>query len=220
MSVDDVLRVHRAGQIGEPFAWPTHLTLTEQEINIVFEKYDIESAPASSRMLLEGVSGQYGFVPNLYGILAESPPALAGLMTIAEQVSKTTLTDAEQQVVSIAVSYENECSYCVSGHTGLAQMLGVTEDVTDPLRAGLSLPDPKLDALLEFSKAALKSKGSVTSDDLKRFIDAGYSKANALDVVLIISQKVLSNYAGHLVGVEVDEAFAPFAWTPHDRDAK
>lgn len=187
---------------------------------MTFEIHDISSAPAASRKLLEEVAGQYGFIPNLYGTLAESPSTLAGLMAIAEQVSKTTLTDVEQQVVSIAISYENDCSYCVAGHTGLAQMLKVPQEVTDSLRAGLPLADPKLNALSEFSKSVLKSRGWVTRAELESFFAAGYSRANALDVVLIVSQKVLSNYTGHVVGVEVDAAFAPFRWTSRNESVE
>jgi hypothetical protein len=38
-----------------------------------FTVHTAETAPAASRPLLEGIGRSFGFVPNLFGVFAESP---------------------------------------------------------------------------------------------------------------------------------------------------
>ena len=52
-----------------------------------FTAHTIETAPARSRPLLEGVKQALGFVPNLYGVFAESPAALQGALAIWDAFS-------------------------------------------------------------------------------------------------------------------------------------
>ena len=44
-------------------------------------------------------------------------------------------------------------------------------------------------------------------DDLAAFLDVGYSRKQALEVVTGIAWKTLSNYANHLVGTPIDKPF-------------
>jgi len=46
---------------------------------------------------------------------------------------------------------------------------------------------------------------------LQAFIDAGYSEQQALQVVLAIAVKTISNYTNHLCDTPVDAAFASYA---------
>ncbi|HCM06019.1 MAG TPA: carboxymuconolactone decarboxylase, partial [Oceanospirillales bacterium] len=41
-----------------------------------FKIHTVESAPAESKAILEGAQKQNGFIPGLYGVLAESPNTL------------------------------------------------------------------------------------------------------------------------------------------------
>jgi len=46
---------------------------------------------------------------------------------------------------------------------------------------------------------------------LQSFLDAGYTRAQALDVVACIAAKVMSNYVNQIALTPIDEAFAPLA---------
>ena len=61
-----------------------------------FTSHTIETAPVQSRALLEGIQRTLGFVPNLYGVFAESPAALRGGLAIFEAFSTSTLSVIEQ----------------------------------------------------------------------------------------------------------------------------
>ena len=55
---------------------PMSLTNKTWEESMDFKIHTKETAPEASRTTLEAVEKTYGFVPNFYGVLAESPAAL------------------------------------------------------------------------------------------------------------------------------------------------
>jgi alkylhydroperoxidase family enzyme len=58
----------------------------------------------------------------------------------------------------------------------------------------------------------VEQRGWVEPDQMNDFLDAGYSSQQALEVVLGIGLKTLSNYTNHLADTPLDEAFAGRAW--------
>lgn len=178
-----------------------------------FTIHTVQSAPADAQKLLESSLHKYGFVPNLHGGLAESPVALQAYLDLTRLFDGTSLTPAERQVVLIAASVENQCTYCVAAHSMIArQMVKVDSAVVDALRQGQVLPDAKLDALAHFTRAVVKQRGVVAGKLLADFIAAGYSQAQVLDVILGVAMKTLSNYANHIIDTPVDKQFQSEAW--------
>ena len=171
-----------------------------------------ESAPAGSQPILSGAQQSLGFVPNLFGVLAESPAALEAYTALSGLVDKSSFDATEAQVVLMTANVENDCRYCVAAHTAIAGMKKVPDDVIASLREGRPIADPKLQALSVFTKAVVTKRGWVTPEDLAAFQGAGYGQAAVLDVILAVSMKVLSNYTNHIVDTPLDDAFAPHAW--------
>lgn len=179
-----------------------------------FTQHTKETAPEASVPVLENVEQNYGFIPNIYDIMAESPAAI----TAYTQVTKTlqehaALTPQEQQIVMIAVSRENGCGYCVAAHSMVAGMAEVPEETVAALREGRPLDDAKPAALVAFAQSVLEHRGWVPEEDRQAFLDAGYTKRHALDVLTVLALKTLSNYTNHLADTPLDEAFSEHAWS-------
>ncbi len=177
-----------------------------------FKVYSLEDAPEDSKPILKGVNEKFGFVPNLVGMLAESPAALKGYMDLAGAVGTSSLNETEQQIVLMTASFENGCTYCMAAHSTISNMSGVPEDVVVALRQGTQIADAKLNALASFTRSVVRDRGLVVDAAVNDFIAAGYSREAVLDVVLGIAQKTISNYANHIAHTPVDEAFTPQAW--------
>lgn len=58
----------------------------------------------------------------------------------------------------------------------------------------------------------MRERGWVPETEIRRLLDAGYSKATVLEVLLGVALKTLSNYTNHIARTEVDEAFTDFTW--------
>lgn len=183
----------------------------------LFQLHTVDSAPDGSKALLADGQKRMGFLPNLYAGLAESPAALQAYFDLSAALAKTQLTPAQQQVVLLITSVENGCTYCVAAHSMIARkMAKVDPAVVDALREQRPIPDPKLEALAQFTRRVVQQRGWLDDAAVQAFLDAGYSRANVLDVILGVTMKTLSNYANHLLQTPVDDAFASERWeAPH-----
>lgn len=176
------------------------------------------SAPAASRLLLEGLERQLGFVPNLYAKLAEAPTVLEAYVSLAGYFKRTSLSPTEQQVIVLAASVENGCEFCVAAHSMIARRMAIAPDaVVDALRDQRTIPDARLEVLAEFVRAVVRQRGWLEERDLQSFLAAGFTKANALEVVLGVGLKTISNYVNHIVGTPLNEAFAAERWNAWQR---
>lgn len=171
-------------------------------------------ADSPSRERLEEAKQRLGFIPNMYGAMANSPGLLDTYVHGYNLFrSQSGFTPAEQEVVFLAISRENGCTYCVAAHSFIAdKMSGVPAPVTDAIRDGRRIADPKLAALHDFARLMVQKRGLPSTADVAAFLAAGYSEKQVLEIVLAIAVKTLSNYANHLFHTKVDAVFASRIW--------
>ncbi len=177
-----------------------------------FTVHNVETAPEAARPRLEAGQKMLGFVPNLYGVLAEAPNVLEAYQMLSRIYDQGSFSKTEQQVVTITANIENGCTYCVAAHSTLAQMQGVPADVIAALRDEQPLADAKLEALRRFARAVVVQRGWVEDAEVQAFLDAGYTRGQVLEVVLGVAFKTLSNYANHMTDTPRDAAFEATAW--------
>lgn len=186
-----------------------------------FKLHTLDTAPSGSLPILDTANKAMGFIPNLYAHLASSPAALQGYKQLGALFEQSGLTPKEQQVVLLTVSAENGCEYCVAAHSFIARnIIKVADDKIGALRNGQPTGDAKLDALVAFAQAVVRERGWVAeSQELNNFFAAGYTTQHALDVILGVAMKTLSNYTNHLTDTPLDAAFAGEAWQAPDENA-
>lgn len=177
-----------------------------------FTRYTPDNAPGASKSLLSDAEKAFGFVPNLHAYMAEAPELLAGYNALWDLFGKSSLTAHEQQVVFLTANFENNCHYCMAGHTALAKMQNLDAAVIDALRKGTALPDERLNALHQFTKSVVRDRGFVSDADVDSFLSAGFTRRNVLEVVLGVATKVMSNYTNHLVDTELDDFMKGNEW--------
>ncbi|KEZ93668.1 carboxymuconolactone decarboxylase family protein [Nonlabens ulvanivorans] len=174
--------------------------------------HNIESAPEESKALLENSQKAYGMIPGLHGVLAASPQLLTAYQQLHELFVNSSFNEDELTVVWQTINVEHACHYCVPAHTGIAKMMKVDDGITDALRNETPLEDSKLEALRNMTLSVVRNRGNVSQEDLDAFYTAGYGERQVLDIILGMSQKVISNYTNHIAHTPVDAAFEKFAW--------
>lgn len=177
-----------------------------------FTLHTYDTAPEDSRPLLDASHQAFGMVPALHAVMAESPPVLEGYQTLHRLFQETSFDADELTVVWQAINVEHECHYCVPAHTAIAKSMEVDDAIIDALRDETPLPSDRLEALRTFTLALVRGRGHVDQADLSAFFAAGYGHRQVLEIVLGISQKVMSNYINHLAETPVDKPFEAFAW--------
>jgi AhpD family alkylhydroperoxidase len=104
----------------------------------------------------------------------------------------------------LVTSQINGCRYCQSAHTVLGKMNGFTEEQILELRKGTATFDSKLDALVKFTASAVENRGRASEESKEAFFAAGYTEANMIDVIMIVGDKIISNYLHNLTNFEID----------------
>ena len=179
-----------------------------------YKVHTVETAGDGSAPLLEKSLKGFGFIPNLHGVMAESPAMLEAYQTIHGIFNKTNLSETERQIILMTNNRLNGCTYCMAAHTMISKMSKVPDDVIESLRSGTPIADPKLEALRVFAEKINTSRGRPEESDLEAFFAQGYTKETVLDVIIGTSFKVLSNYTNHVAETPVDDAFAEHKWSP------
>src|SRR5437870_3606692 len=110
-----------------------------------FTLHDTSNAPAASVEILNGIQKGWGFVPNLHRILAESPAALEAYSTLWGIAEKTGFTPQERNIVYLAIIYENECTYCMAGHTNLSRIAKAEPEAISAVREAHPIADANLE---------------------------------------------------------------------------
>lgn len=175
--------------------------------------HDIESAPEGSKTLLEQSLKSNGMIPGLHGVLAGAPGILEAYQTIHKLFVDSSFNNEELTVVWQTINVEHACHYCVPAHTAIANMMKVDDAISTALRDETPLENPKLEALRNMTLSIVRNRGHVNQEELTTFYAAGYGEQQVLEIILGLSQKVISNYTNHIANTPVDAPFQKFAWS-------
>ena len=176
--------------------------------------HTLDTAPEASKPLLDKSIKAFGRLPSLHGVMATSPGLLEGYQHLHRlAIEGTAFTPEERTVVWMTVNVANECHYCVPAHTGIAKMEKIDDAIITALRDEAPLADPKLEALRSFTLAVRDNHGRPSASEIAAFEAAGYGERAILDVILIIAQKVMSNFTNAIFDTPTDAAFEKFLWT-------
>lgn len=156
----------------------------------------------TNQSLFDNLQKGLGFVPNLYAYFAKSETALGDYLTL--QNRKSSLRAKEREVINLVTSQINGCRYCQSAHTVIGKMNGFTDEQILEIRKGTTSFDSKLDALAKFTASVVTNRGKATEESKNNFFNAGYTEANLIDVVIVVGDKIISNYIHNLTEFEID----------------
>ncbi|SFQ35023.1 carboxymuconolactone decarboxylase family protein [Variovorax sp. 770b2] len=169
------------------------------------------SAPDESRPLVQRAIANSGFLPNLIGILANSPQALETYLGVAQATARGELSLAEREALQITAARIHGCDFCVAGHSAAAlKQAKLPLEAVGKLQRGEASGEPRLDAVRVFTEAVIATRGKVADDALAVFRGVGFSERQVLEVVLGVSLATLCNFANSLAGSPVNPQLQPY----------
>ncbi len=161
----------------------------------------------NNQNLFDNLQKGLGFVPNLYAYFAKSDTALGDYLAL--QNRKSTLRAKEREVINLVVSQVNDCRYCQSAHTVLGKMNGFSDEQILEIRSGEASFDPKLDTLARFVKSLAVNRGKPEAAATEALFAAGYNEANLVDIIIVVGDKIISNYIHGVTQFAIDFPVAP-----------
>ena len=169
---------------------------------------DKNEAPAEIQATLKEVEKKFGFIPNLVKVLASSPTSLNAYLSLSDLMEKSSLTPQEQQIVLLTVSRDNQCGYCKSAHSMIAEKVaGLPKAEITAVLENTPMSNAKHQALATFTSEMIQKRGFATPEQVETFKKAGFSEQHVLDVITGIAMKTISNYTNHLAETPVDPQF-------------
>jgi uncharacterized peroxidase-related enzyme len=162
-----------------------------------------EAAATKVRRLLEGVQAKLNMTPNFLRVMANSPAVLEGYLGFSGPLAAGSITAQLREQIALAVAQANGCEYCVSAHSALGKLAGLTDEEVNGAR--FSRAGSKKDAAaLEFAHALLTARGKVSTEDFDRLRDAGFGDADVAEIIAHVALNVFTNYFNIANQVEVD----------------
>ena len=166
-----------------------------------------EQVSSANQAIFDNLKKGLGFVPNLYATFAHSETALATYLAL--QNAKSSLSPKAREVINLVVSQVNTCAYCLAAHTALGKMVGFTpEQIIDIRRGGASF-DARLDALAKLARNITLERGHADPALVQAFFAAGWTEANLVDAIVIIGDKITSNFLHGTTQIPIDFPPAP-----------
>lgn len=162
-----------------------------------------EEVNEGSQAIFDALKKKVGMVPNLYAATANSPKALNALLTLGENLGGGEFSGKEVEAISLAVGEANSCDYCISAHTVIAKMNGLSEEETLALRAANS-SDTKLNALAQLAREITITRGKPAAEFIENFFSAGYNSAALAELIGLVAQNTFTNYINDIAEVPID----------------
>lgn len=162
-----------------------------------------QSAPAASRPLLDAVEKQFGIVPNLFRLIANSPAALEGILSLSASLGKT-LDVKTRNRIALATAQVNSCDYCLSAHSYLGANLAKLDDAEMALNRKGRSGDARADAAVAFAAKVAQSKGKVADADIATLRSAGFNDAQVVEIVANVALNVFTNFLNNVASTDID----------------
>jgi alkylhydroperoxidase family enzyme len=177
-----------------------------------YPDYTIESAPGQSRPVLQQLRQTFGLIPNIAAKMAGSPVLINGFIGLFERVHASSLTEPQIQTVLLTNAVANASEWPVAFHTALALKQGVSLADVDAIRHGVLPDDAGLAALSALARTLIDKRGRLAESDQRRFLEAGFSVEQILEVIAVVAASTITNYTSSVAQPRLEAQFEEFAW--------
>ena len=155
--------------------------------------------------MLEAVKKQLGVAPNIYRLIANSPAALEGFLSLSGALDKGMLPAPTRERIALAVAEINGSNYCLSAHSYLGKNRAKLDDAE--IAANRERPiadDPKADAAVKFAAKVARERGHISEADLRAVKAAGYDDAQIIEIIQHVALNIFTNYMNLVAQTEID----------------
>jgi uncharacterized peroxidase-related enzyme len=162
-----------------------------------------EAATGKAKELLQAVQAKLGITPNMTRVMANSPAVLEAYLGFSGALAGGQLDAKLREEIALEVGEQNACQYCVSAHTAIGKMHGLTDaeiSAAREARAGA----PRNAAALKFAQEIVAKQGRPSDADLEVVRRAGFSDGEIAEIVANVALNVFTNYFNNTAEVDVD----------------
>jgi len=162
-----------------------------------------DQSTGKTKELLDAVKAKLGMMPNMMKTMAQSPAVLEGYLNFSEALGGGKLNARLREQIALISAEINGCGYCVSAHTAIGKMVGLSEHAILAARNG-NAADAKTDAALKFARTVIVNRGEVSDADLQSVKGAGFPDGEIGEIVANVALNIFTNYFNGIAKTDID----------------
>lgn len=168
-----------------------------------FVDLDEDTAPEAAKAMLAATRERFGFLPSALARMVAAPALARAFQQAHQTFERTSFSALEREIAVVVLAHCIDCEVCVAIHAGMLVRLGRPE-IAEQLARGVPLATPRLAALVAMTEAIWRERGDVDPAVFDAFLAAGFSRTQALELVIGVGAYVMSMFANRLTGAPVD----------------
>lgn len=158
----------------------------------------LDALPDDLRERIRAVQDKAGFVPNVFLMLAHRPEEFRAFFAYHDALMDRvcdTLTQAEKEMIVVAVSADHGCLYCVVAHGAILRILARDAQLADQLAVNYQTASITLRqrTMLDFALHIAARRGVLDDIWQARLEEQGFSLDDIWDIGAIAGIFGLSN---------------------------
>lgn len=172
---------------------------------------DLNALPGDVRDRILAVQEKSGFVPNVFLVLAHRPDEFRAFFAYHDALMEkdSGLSKGEREMIVVATSGLNRCSYCVVAHGAILRIREKNPLLADQIATNYRKADitERQKAMLDFAAKLSLQAHEVDDGDLATLRQHGFSDADIWDIGAITAFFSLSNRMAHLTNMRPNDEF-------------
>ncbi|HUJ05982.1 MAG TPA: peroxidase-related enzyme [Streptosporangiaceae bacterium] len=176
-----------------------------------FGMTELDDLPDDLRERIGEIARRSGFVPNVFRALGHRPAELRAFIDYHDALMERPggLSKAERELVVVATSGANHCTYCIVAHGAILRIRSkdphlADEVATNPWQARL---DPRSRAIADLALALARTPELFGESNIAKAREAGLTDDEIWDVGAITALFAASNRLAHLAALQPNPEF-------------
>lgn len=176
-----------------------------------FGTVELENLPLDLRERVGVIAEKSGFVPNIFRGLARRPAELRAFLDYHDALmdSEDGLSKAERELVIVATSGANRCTYCIVAHGAILRIRARDPRLADhvasnPWAVQLST---RQRAIVGLALIIAMRSAELSESDLQQARESSLTDDEIWDVGAITALFAMSNRLAHLMALRPNDEF-------------
>ena len=164
---------------------------------------DAEKATGKTKELLELVRQRTGRIPNMIGLMANSPAALGAYLGFAMAFRDATLSAEIRDLIAVTAAEASGCDYTLSAMSALARRGGRSDNEIASARAA-EAQDAKTRAALQFAAKLVRASGHLSPAEIEALRTVGFADGEIAEIVAAVLLTLYRSYFNLIARPEID----------------
>ncbi|HKS46290.1 MAG TPA: peroxidase-related enzyme [Amycolatopsis sp.] len=176
-----------------------------------FPVVELGQLPEDLRERIGVIAQKSGFVPNIFRALGHRPVELRAFLDYHDALMERPegLSKAERELVVVATSGANHCTYCVVAHGAILRIRAKDPELADRVSSNpwqVEL-DKRGRAIVDLALALAQDSAKFGEENLAAAREAGLTEDEIWDVGAITALFAMSNRLAHLTALRPNPEF-------------